>query len=246
MTGALALLSLFTVSLTSCDDDDNNTPTANVTFSDVEVGHEGEDEVLIGKEIHVEAAIRSAVKIKSIEVDITPKDKAAGGKAHYLFADAKYTGVLNTTFHEHIAIPQDLKPGTYRFALTVTDANGARRSHEAELKLVAVNPDAPIVKLDTPNDNAKTGVAGSTIAFKATITVTKPVKEIEIEFHGAKEYPIEIDDYNGKTGTFTFEKNITIPAHAAAGTYHLHFTVEDEADLSTTAEVEGFTITQGK
>ena len=51
MIGAFALLSFFTLSLTSCDDDDKPTAVANVTFSDVEVGKENSREAMVGKDL---------------------------------------------------------------------------------------------------------------------------------------------------------------------------------------------------
>lgn len=240
--GAVALLSLFTVSFTSCDDDDKPTPIADVKFSNVEIGHENARQALIGGEMHIEAAITSAAKIKSIEVKITPKDEAASGTAHYLFTQPKYVGVLNTTFHEHIDIPKTLAAGLYKLTLTVTDANGAQRSYEGDVKLLTTDPNAPIVTLTAPSGDAIAGVAGGTVTFKGSITVKSAVKEVEVEFHGAKEYSVDIDDFKGRTGTFSFEKTVTIPAEATPGTYHVHFTVEDDAHRSATAEVEGFVI----
>ena len=53
-----------------------------------------------------------------------------------------------------------------------------------------------------------------------------------------------MDDFNGKTGSIDFEKEITIPAECAAGKYHVHFTVEDADGRSTTEEFKGFNITK--
>lgn len=241
--GALALLATATLAFTSCSDDDIPGNEANVTFSDIEIGAENSKEALVGDEMHVEASIVSGAKIKQIEVKLTPKQGVGGNGTSYQFTDAKYTNVLNTTFHEHIDIPKELPAGAYVLALVVTDVNGAQKSFETEVMLKAVDPKAPVVELTSPNDGNKTGVAGANIVFKGKITVTSPIEEIEIEFHGAKEYPIEIDDYKGRTGTFEFEKTVTIPAEAAAGSYHVHFTVEDADGRSTTAEVEDFTVT---
>lgn len=239
--GAIALFTMFTLCLTSCSDDDDS-DVANVKFNDVEIGHDNSKKGIAGKGFHIECGIVSTVKIKSIEIDIKQKDGAAA--AHQMWTDAKYTNVLETVFHEHMHLADNLPGGTYHFCLTVTDMNNAKKSLETDITIDGVNAEAPVIKLETPNDGAKTGAAGSKLAVKAQITVKNPVKEIEVEFHGADEYPIEIEGYEGKTGTFDLTENITIPAECPAGEYHLHFTVTDSKGISNMEEIEGFIITE--
>ncbi len=241
MIGAFALLSMLTLSLTSCDKDDDVKTNANVTFSNIEVGLENSKEATVGGDLHLECDIVSENKIKSIEVKMTQKD--GKGTLSKLYTDSKYTGVLNTTFHEHLELPSTLDAGTYHLAINVTDVNNNSKAYETDIKLIAVDPNAPVVVMLNPSETANTGVAGQPLTFKANITVKNPIKAIEIEFHGDKEYPIEVSDYNGKTGSVTFEKQITIPAECPAGEYHVHFTVEDNKGLTTTAELAGFKVT---
>lgn len=241
--GVIALLSMFTLSLTSCDKDDD-VDVANVTFANVEIGHDNSKKGVAGKGFHIECNITSTTKIKSIEVDIKQKDGAAS--AHQLWTDAKYTNVLETNFHEHMHFADNLPSGVYHFTLTVTDLNNAKKSIETDITIDGINAEAPVIKLEMPNDNSKTGAAGSKLMIKAQITVKNPVKEIEAEFHGADEYPVDIEGYEGKTGTFDLMETITIPAECPAGEYHLHFTVTDSKGISNTEEIEGFVITKNK
>ena len=242
MIGAFALLSFFTLSLTSCDDDDKPTAVANVTFSDVEVGKENSREAMVGKDLHVECGIKSEAKIKSIEMSLIQKNGT--GSAYRIYTDGKYVGVLNTKFHEHLELSAGLAAGTYHFTLTVTDANNAKKAYETDVTLKAVDANAPKVEILSPSASANSGVAGGKFTVKAKLTVKSAVKGIEIEFHGDKEYPIKVDDFNGKTGSIDFEKEITIPAECAAGKYHVHVTVEDADGRSTTEEFKGFNITK--
>ncbi|KXB36952.1 hypothetical protein HMPREF1870_02481 [Bacteroidales bacterium KA00344] len=239
--GAIALFSMFTLSLTSCSNDDDS-DVANVKFSNVEIGHDNSKKGIAGKGFHIECGIVSTTKIKSIEVAI--KQKGGAASVHQMWTDAKYTNVLETLFHEHVHLTDNLPSGTYHFSLIVTDMNNAKKSMETDITIDGVNSEAPVIKLETPNDKAKTGAAGSKLSIKAQITVKNPVKEIELEFHGADEYPIEIEGYEGKTGTFELVKDITIPAKCPAGEYHLHFTVTDSKGISNMEEVEGFIITK--
>lgn len=241
--GAIALLSMVTLSLTSCDKDDDKVTMANVQFSETEIGSNNSLQATVGKDLHVEAKIVSDVKIRSIEVKLTPAKGVGGSGLSAMYKGSNYVGVLNTTFHEHLEIPSTLPAGTYKFSLIVTTENGTQKSFDKEIRLLAVDPEAPVITLIDP---VMTGVAGSKIMLKATIKMTHPVKEIEVEFHGKDEYPIEIDGYKGQNGTINFEKEIVVPANAPAGKYHVHFTVKDEKGLSTTAEIEGFSITAGK
>lgn len=238
--GAIALLSVFTLSLTSCSDNDDP-DVANVTFSNVEIGHDNSKKGTAGKGFHIECGIVSTVKIKSIEVDLKQKDGAAS--AHQMWTDAKYTNVLEAAFHEHMHLPDNLPSGNYHFSLIVTDMSNARKSIETDITIEGVNKDAPVIKLKKPNDGV-TGIAGSEVAVEAQITVKNPVKEIEAEFHGADEYPVEIKGYEGKTGTFDLIKNITIPAECPAGEYHFHLTVTDSKGISNMEEVEVSIITK--
>lgn len=241
--GALMLMSMFGLTLTSCSDDDDNNGKGNITIKLEEVGAHNSKEVIVGKDLHVEASAFAENLIKAIKIEL----KDAGGKV-VLTKDysqtGKYTNVKNAHFHEHIDIPSTLTAGTYTFVFSVTDGGNQVGSSEVKLNVKAVDPDAPKITNLMLGDNTNTAKAGAKIKVKATVEVKSPVKEIELEFHGAEEYPINITGYTGKTGTFNVEHEITIPANAKEGTYHVHFTVEDGKDRETTAEIEGFKITK--
>lgn len=241
--GALALVSVFTLSLSSCDND-KEAEVAKVKFDNVEIGHDNSKRGIAGKDLHIECDITSATKIKSIEAVIAQKGGSAS--ARHTWTDARYTNVLETKFHEHLPLAANLPGGTYHFRLTVTDVNNVKKSLETDIQILGIASDAPTVKLTAPNQSSKTGVAGETLSLKAMITVKHPVEAIELEFHGAKEYPIAIEGYKGKEGTFDLAETITIPKACPAGTYHLHLTVTDSKGASTTKEVEGFVVTEKK
>ena len=60
--GALALLSVFAMVLTSCDNDDI-TPSS-IEFKDPEFGHDNNKIGIIGGDIHLECDIVSSAKIR--------------------------------------------------------------------------------------------------------------------------------------------------------------------------------------
>jgi|LAHS01.1.fsa_nt_gb hypothetical protein len=144
LLGVFALLSVFTLSLTSCDDDDD-VKTANVQITNTELGEENSKEALIGGDLHIEAAIQSEAKIKLIELQI--KQSNGSGLIYQQYNEKgyanKYVGVLNTVFHEHIDIAKDFMPGKYHFTLTVTDVNSAKKTWEEDITFIAPDPNAP-------------------------------------------------------------------------------------------------------
>ena len=240
LLGAMALLSMFTMSLTSCSDDNESPTNGNIVFEDVEIGHDNSKLGKIGHDIHLECKIKSSSKIKAITVSLI--NDANNKVVEKAYNSSKYVGVLNTTFHEHLDLPSTLAEGDYTCTITVTNAEGSVKSVNSKvtLKKVVVNPNAP--KITNLKVNSMSGTANGKVTLTANIVTTSPVNEIEIEFHGDKEYEVEVKDYKGKNGNITFTKEITIPAECKAGNYHIHFTVKDSKGLETTEEIEGFVI----
>ena len=239
LLGAMALLSVFTMSLTSCSDDNDSPTNGNIVFEDVEIGHDNSKLGKIGHDIHLECKIKSSSKIKAITVSLI---KDANNKVEKAYNSGKYIGILNTTFHEHLDLPSTLAEGDYTCTITVTNAEGSVKSINSKvtLKKVVANPNAP--KITDLKVNTMTGTANGKVTFTANIVTTSPIDEIEVDFHGDKEHEVEIKDYKGKSGNITFSKEVTIPANCKAGTYHIHFSVKDSKGLETTEEIEGFVV----
>ena len=237
--GAMALLSVFTMALTSCSDDNDAPTNGNIIFDDVEIGHDNSKVGTIGDDIHLEFEVKSSAKIKSIAVSFV---KDANNKVEKVYNSLKYVGVLNTTFHEHLDLPETLAEGVYTCTITVTNEQGGVKTIIEKVNLLkkVVDPNAP--KITNLKVNTMSGTANGKVTFTANIVTTSPIDEIEVEFHGDKEHEVEVNDYNGKSGNITFTKDITIPANCKAGTYHIHFTVKDTKGLETTEEIEDFIV----
>lgn len=237
--GAMALLSVFTMALTSCDNDDDPTTNGNIEFKDMEFGHDNEKVGTIGDDLHLECKITSSSKITGINVTLV---KDANNNVEKSYTNNKYIGVKNTTFHEHLDLPETLTEGEYECTITVTNAEGAVKSikEKITLKKKIVDPNAP--KIENLKVNTMEGTPNGKLTITANIETKDPVDEIEIEFHGDKEHEMEVDGFKGKSGSFTFTKEITIPAECQAGEYHIHFTVKDDKGRETTEEIEDFII----
>ena len=99
LMGAMALLSVFAMTLTSCSDDNDSPANGGITFSEIEIGHDNSKVGTIGDDIHLECKIQSSSKIKSVSVSFY---KDENNKVGRVYNGLKYAGVLNTTFHEHL------------------------------------------------------------------------------------------------------------------------------------------------
>ncbi len=146
----------FTVLFSSCSKDDDDIVVAKPTVSGMEVGASNSHIGYIGSDLHVEAEIEAAGKIKAVEVEIHKED-GTGWTFSQSFDD--YVGLLNATFHKHIDIPSDAATGTYHFHFTVTDTKGNKTTVEEELKLeVSTDTQAPTITVSSaPTTNQEFG-----------------------------------------------------------------------------------------
>lgn len=236
--GAFALVSLCLGTLTSCSEDDDP-KFQELTIKLEEIGAKNSKEATIGRAIHLEGTIVALAKIKEIKAEIlNGKGEVKSSEAYG--SNPKYAGKINAEFHEHLKVPAELEPGKYTLRFSVTDMDGQTKTERHEITLKAPVTGAPVIEDFSVSPMEAT--PGSKITVKAKVTVTAPVDEVEVEFHGGKEFPIEIEDYKGKTGTFMVEKEIVVPVEASAGEYHVHFTVKDTNKKETTKGVKDFKI----
>lgn len=235
--GALALLSVFAMVLTSCDNEDI-TPSS-IEFKNPEFGHDNNKIGIIGGDIHLECDIVSNAKIRIIQVALLKDNKPVTSQ---IYDNTKYVGVLNTKFHEHLKLSDDLKEGEYTCMIAVTTVDNTTRyiSEKIQLKKKTVDTKAP--KITNLNVDKMTAAPNEKLTFQANIETTSDIKEIEVEFHGDKEHEIEVNDLNGKKGKITFNKELAVPAECKPGTYHIHFTVKDVDGRETTEEIEDFIV----
>lgn len=238
---AIALLSVFTLSMTSCSDDDDPVAESKIEFKDAEFGHHNSKTAFVGKDIHLECEIASESKITAITASLKDKDGKTVATKNY--TDSKYIGVLNVKFHEHLHLSADIKEGDYRCIISVTNERGTTKTLEENIKLTMPEANAaPAIhhfEVNTPEAKA-----GGKITLTAHIETTAPIAEIEVEFHGEEEYPVEVEDFNGKSGKVDFKKEITVPAECTPGSYHIHLTVKDKDGKATTVGIPVFTITK--
>lgn len=235
------------LALTSCSDDDNNTPVPapalQVTLT--EVGHGGTPpHAHAGEDLHLEAEILAHAKIAGVIVTIHSESNNGAPEITQAYND--YNGLINAEFHKHIDIPASHPAGLYHLHLTVTDMNGNSVSAESELEILAAGQGGEINIALTEIGHGAIGSshahAGEELHVGGTITSAHAVTTINVEIHNESDPLVpaieaEFINYAGQTN-INFHEHILIPASQPAGHYHFHITVTDDEGNSKTAEYE--------
>lgn len=102
--------------------------------------------------------------------------------------------------------------------------------------------DKPVITdMEVGSSNSHVGYIGSDLHVEAEIEASGKIKSITIAIHkedgSGWTFSENFDDYSGQLNA-TFHKHIDIPADAATGSYHFHFTVTDMQGNQTTVEEE--------
>lgn len=126
---------------TSCEKD-NEVAKPVITIHELGEGdtHGNDHTAKIGGELHMDIDILAEGKIDKIQVRIHPEgEHDEEGEHEEWELDTTYTnfsGLKNTTFHEHVVIDSTAEAGPYHFDFIVTDMEGNQSSAEAELQIV--------------------------------------------------------------------------------------------------------------
>lgn len=126
---------------TSCEKD-NEVAKPVITIHELGEGdtHSNDHTAKIGGELHMDIDILAEGKIDKIQVRIHPEgEHNEEGEHEGWELDTTYTnfsGLKNTTFHEHVEIDSTAEADPYHFDFIVTDMEGNQSSAEAELQIV--------------------------------------------------------------------------------------------------------------
>ncbi|MBN2764962.1 MAG: DUF4625 domain-containing protein [Paludibacteraceae bacterium] len=138
------LILIFSAILISCDKNENPEITMH------ELGYENNKTVVAGSDLHIDAEILAPLKIAQIQLIIHSEKEheyvtaqnspSISGNSAVWEIDSiyrsGYTGVKNTNFHEHIAVPSSVLPGHYHLHLKVTDMDGNQTIKEDEIEVL--------------------------------------------------------------------------------------------------------------
>ena len=240
------LLCIFCFILSSCDNNDEPSPSVPLPISTLaEVGEENCKEATAGADLHLEGDVSAEGLIARIDVTVASE---AGSLivVKKSWTDGKYIGVRNTTFHEHLDIPANTKAGNYKVTFVVTDKLGQSSTFISELKIVAPVEGAPKITFkEIGEGNSMKAKLGEAMHLEAQVDAPHKIAKIEVELHnsaaGYEHSYIYAEKYLGQTSVL-FHEHPVIPADAPAGEYHIHFTVTDGVGNVSTTEAEGIEI----
>lgn len=126
----------------SCSDEDVNVPRVEI----IELGYENSGIAYAGNDLHIDAEIVAEGKIENVRLTIlAAMDHLKDSHEHTEWeVDSTYvngfTGLKNSSFHEHIDVPVYAEEGEYHLHLSVTDMEGNQYSEEAHFEVV-YNPE---------------------------------------------------------------------------------------------------------
>lgn len=168
---------------TACNEED---PIAKPEVTILELGegasHGNDHTAIVGGDVHIEAEIVAEGTIDWVQVRIHPEGEHEEegeheGEHEEWEIDTTYTkfsGLKNTTFHEHVEIDVSAEPGEYHFDIVMTDMEGYQSSAEAELEIIlpndAVAPELTVSSAPTNNQTFNNGV---TISISGTVSDDK-------------------------------------------------------------------------
>ena len=162
--------------ITACQD----TPRPAVTL--LELGYENSGIAYAGSDLHMELEIVAEGTIETVQVTIHHEGEHAKSASSVQDEDewevdttyTKFSGLKNTTFHEHIDVPVHAEIGDYHFHLIVTDMEGRQSSVEEELEIQ--HPDdavAPEITIAAAPGNNQEFSNGETITISGSVSDDK-------------------------------------------------------------------------
>ncbi len=161
-----AFLGLF---LHSCSSDDDGLSYEAPVISNIEVGIGNSHIGYVGSDLHVEVEVVAEGTISTIDVEIHMEDESAGWFYEYSYDE--FSGLLNTTFHKHIDIPDGITTGEYHFHFTVTDVQGNQTTIEEHIDIEQIDDtEAPIMSITTSPTENQVFTSGETISISGEIT----------------------------------------------------------------------------
>ncbi len=154
------------------------------------LGYENSKVAYVGDDLHVEAEIDAEGTIDKISIEIHPEGEHGKKWVHSALDEGewevdttytKFSGLKNTTFHEHIEIPVDAEPGDYHFHFEVTDMEGYQTVIEEELE-IKLSDDAisPEVSISTAPTESQVFSNGESISISGSLSDDKALGGVYI------------------------------------------------------------------
>jgi hypothetical protein len=155
-----------------------------------ELGYENSKIAYVGADLHINAEVVAEGTIDRIHIVIHPEGEH-GKKGLRSAVDegewevdttyTKFSGLKNTTFHEHIEIPMDAEPGDYHFHFEVTDMEGYQTVIEEELEIkIPEDAVAPEITISSAPTEDKVWSNGESISISGSLSDDKALGGVYI------------------------------------------------------------------
>lgn len=165
-TIALIFIASSTLFLTSCDDDDDNISSPEI--SNLELGIGDSHVAYAGADLHIEAEIYALGKVNTIIVEIHQEE---GSSDEIVVTFDEYAGMIDPIFHKHVDIPAETPVGMYHIHITVTDMLGYQTTFEDEIEIKELeDEEAPEITVSSAPENGQAFASGETISISGSIT----------------------------------------------------------------------------
>ncbi len=179
MTFVVAVISILFFS--SCEKENEVIPRPIITLT--ELGYKNTKTGYAGSDLHIDAEIIADGKIDVITIEIHPEGEHEENRISIVLHEGewevdtmytKFSGLKNTTFHEHVDIPIDADTGHYHFHIKVTDLEGQQTSVEEEILIQYpdddVSPEITVLTAPTSNQVFNNG---ETISISGSVSDDK-------------------------------------------------------------------------
>ena len=238
----IALVSLFFTSCSSDDDNgglDNQAPVITINEPTLE-------EVFnVGGEVHLDIDVEDDKELASYKIDIHNnfdghdhgRSTSAANVEPWSFSQSFdiEAGLTSFNIHDHLEIPQNIAEGEYHLGIFVVDAAGNQSEAFVEIMVGEAHGDDDH-EMSITNISVANVVAGETLEAHADLQAEHGIQTVSIEIHGhdltptADQIAWEFDqNYTSYTGTTAeLHEDISVPANAAPGDYHMTIVMIDE------------------
>jgi hypothetical protein len=135
------IILVISMAAVSCEKEETKMPEI-LSF---ELGYENSKTVNAGSDLHIDAEILAENGIDLIIVEIHfkgdhKKSISVADEDHHGWevniSWDKFMGLKNTSFHEHIEVPDDAEPGEYHFHFRVVDMEGYTAEFEDDIEVL--------------------------------------------------------------------------------------------------------------
>jgi len=164
-------LIIISLGMASCRKDEAE-PVAKPSISGFEVGLQNSMTAYLGADLHLEAEVVAEGKISTIQLEIHSGEEVRQIALEWEFDSlyTKFSGLKNTTFHEHVDIPLTVDTGHYHVHFIVTDQTGQQTLVESDLHIeFPSDVQAPTITIGSAPTNGQAFTNGQAIRIAGTV-----------------------------------------------------------------------------